>query len=984
MRFGKGWFIYLLVFSFSFSFFSLHAQTGTIEIWGDPLYGLDELPEGDEFIAIASGDFHAIALKADGSLVGWGAGTTNTGTFPHYGQSIVPAGNDFIAIAAGDLHSLALREDGSLISWGRNNYGQTNAPAGDFVAIACGGMHSLAIREDGTIAAWGAGSSNTGMYPHFGQSIDPVGNDYVGVAAGLAHSIALRSDGTLLGWGRNNYGQTAVPDGNDFVKVSANNYHNLVIRDDGSLTAWGRNNSGQIDVPQFSTFMDITAGKEHSLAIKDDGSLMAWGMNSWGQCDVPDGFHYTAIAAGYQHSLALKESQYLLVSPNGGEVWQSGTEKVIRWIFQGNNTPLYLQFSQDNGDNWIDIAAVSSLTNAYSWLVPFVQSDQCRIRGLFYIDDDEYIIASESNFSITSDDVPQITILEPNFEDVRWQVGRTYEIEWESSGVQTVDVLFSTNNGQSWSSIAAEIPAAEGSLEWTIPNTPTNYGRIMIKDSDDDLISDISSEPFSIVRLNLLTDMEGLQLTGGDFLEISMTAVNTDQLVLSYSLDDGQEWILIASSITQTGYNWLIPNVNSSEARIRVEDYHNSDLYDVSGQFAINSMISLLTPGGDENLRIGHLYQIEWIADPSVENIVIDYTIDNGATWLPIRIIPYPADAGTYEWLIPDNPSSQCLVRVKNHQNHNSFGISSSLFTISDKHIVLTQPNEDMTWYPEEYEQLVWTHENFETINIALSYDNGVSWIVIEEGIDADSSPYSLEVPKIGTNSGKLKIYDPQNEMINSVSEGLITIIYYNPPANLTAEVTNEGVELFWDEPIPYNSTRSSFSAKNMRDNSRFSPLLLGYNVYLQGEQRNDELIVETSYLETDPIMGIPNVFHVTAVYDEEESDPSNSVEVLFYSTEDIVAEPQLTTLSGNYPNPFNPQTTISFSLAKSEQVSIEIFNIKGQKVKTVLDQLLTDGQHEVVWDGKNQYGKSVSSGVYFYRMHTADYQAMKKMIMIK
>jgi hypothetical protein len=130
--------------------------------------------------------------------------------------------------------------------------------------------------------------------------------------------------------------------------------------------------------------------------------------------------------------------------------------------------------------------------------------------------------------------------------------------------------------------------------------------------------------------------------------------------------------------------------------------------------------------------------------------------------------------------------------------------------------------------------------------------------------------------------------------------------------------------------------------------------------------------------------VGIPNVFHVTAVYDEEESDPSNSVEVLFYSTEDIVAEPQLTTLSGNYPNPFNPQTTISFSLAKSEQVSIEIFNIKGQKVKTVLDQLLTDGQHEVVWDGKNQYGKSVSSGVYFYRMQTTDYQAMKKMIMIK
>ena len=84
--------------------------------------------------------YHSLALKSDGSLVGWGNNV--------YGQTNVPAGNDFMAIAAGGFHSLALKSDGSLVGWGYNGYGQTNVPAGDdFMAIAAGGYHSLAIRQ---------------------------------------------------------------------------------------------------------------------------------------------------------------------------------------------------------------------------------------------------------------------------------------------------------------------------------------------------------------------------------------------------------------------------------------------------------------------------------------------------------------------------------------------------------------------------------------------------------------------------------------------------------------------------------------------------------------------------------------------------------------------------------------------------------------------------------------------------------------------
>ena len=88
--------------------------------------------------------------------------------------------------------------------------------------------------------------------------------------------------------------------------------------------------------------------------------------------------------------------------------------------------------------------------------------------------------------------------------------------------------------------------------------------------------------------------------------------------------------------------------------------------------------------------------------------------------------------------------------------------------------------------------------------------------------------------------------------------------------------------------------------------------------------------------------------------------------------------------LEGNYPNPFNPETTIAFSTKESGRVSLDIYNIKGQKVRTLLNDHRDAGSHKVVWDGKDDNGKSVASGVFFYRMKSGKYSSTKKMILMK
>jgi len=98
----------------------------------------------------------------------------------------------------------------------------------------------------------------------------------------------------------------------------------------------------------------------------------------------------------------------------------------------------------------------------------------------------------------------------------------------------------------------------------------------------------------------------------------------------------------------------------------------------------------------------------------------------------------------------------------------------------------------------------------------------------------------------------------------------------------------------------------------------------------------------------------------------------------------DEVAIPSEYSLSQNYPNPFNPTTTIEFSLRQSTGVTIRIYNLLGQEVKTLFDGTAFAGVHRVTWDARNEVGSSVPTGVYLYRMETAEFSDTKTLILMK
>ena len=94
---------------------------------------------------------------------------------------------------------------------------------------------------------------------------------------------------------------------------------------------------------------------------------------------------------------------------------------------------------------------------------------------------------------------------------------------------------------------------------------------------------------------------------------------------------------------------------------------------------------------------------------------------------------------------------------------------------------------------------------------------------------------------------------------------------------------------------------------------------------------------------------------------------------------------PQVYFLANNYPNPFNPVTTITYGIDRRSRVTLSIYDVAGRLVRTLVDEVQEPGRrYTVTWDGRNSFGRNVSSGIYFCRMRTADRASTRKMVLLR
>ncbi len=281
-------------------------------------------------VAVAAGSKHTCALRADGTVVCWGANNvgqlgSGTPTTPRLLPVPVSGLSNAVALAAGAFHTCALQVDGHVRCWGNNASGQlgdgttANQPAPvlvsgltNAVAMAAGSGHSCALRADGMVLCWGQndkGQLGTGTTMPQPTPVLPVSflSDATALAAGAFHTSARTARGNVLCWGAGSSGQLGTggttdaptPQGvallTDAVAVAAGAFHTCARRGDGTVACWGANGSGQLGdgtttpqptpvaVPAFGNVVAVAAGAFHTCALQADDRARCWGKNSSGQ-----------------------------------------------------------------------------------------------------------------------------------------------------------------------------------------------------------------------------------------------------------------------------------------------------------------------------------------------------------------------------------------------------------------------------------------------------------------------------------------------------------------------------------------------------------------------------------------------------------------------------------------------------------------------------------------------------------------------------
>ncbi len=281
---------------------------------------------------------------------------------------------------------------------------------------------------------------------------------------------------------------------------------------------------------------------------------------------------------------------------------------------------------------------------------------------------------------------------------------------------------------------------------------------------------------------------------------------------------------------------------------------------------------------------------------------------------------------------------------------------------------------------------LIDSPSNFEKVyvkannNIVYTNDQGYYRLFMPSG------QYSVTAGEVFHET----ISQPCNlETSNSYVDSLnFQIHYLNAPTSLVSsiDVPSNSVHLGWSFDAPRQNELARNNSKKSSNSSRM--VFLGYNVYRQINAGALQLIATTQQNSYDEVLLPYNnyKYFVTAKYDTGESDSTNNINFFYVpvSEQDSDLEKPVNKLNANYPNPFNPETTIGFSLAKDTKVELTIYNIKGQLVKSLVNNYLTKGTHRVVWNGKDQQGKSVSSGVYFYKIKTREFNSVRKALLIK
>jgi uncharacterized delta-60 repeat protein len=384
-----------------------------------------------------------------------------------------------------------------------------------------------------------------------------------------------------------------------------------------------------------------------------------------------------------------------------------------------------------------------------------------------------------------------------------WIPSTAYNITWESENVNNVNLQYSNNGGITWNPIANNLPASSGAYNWITPAINGFAYRVRIQDATQPtVVYDTSDVNFTISN----PAVSVLYPNGGEFLNVLATvpinwgSVAVSNVDIAYSANGGSTWTNIATNVpsvngVSNSYNWTTPITPGTAYRVRIQATGNTSIADVSdANFTIQNPITVISPNGGEAWSTNTNYPITWNAAPSITNVRISYSSNNGSTWTTI-VPSTPAATGSYNWLTPNIQSSNYLIRIESTTNTALKDESDGVFTLATppSSLKLITPNGGEYWLYNASYAITWTGVNVSTVNLYYSL-NGTTWTSIASNLPFAPSTYSWTMPNIISGNYLVKVEKANDPNVYDASDFNFEVGY---PTSISTTLSSQGFKLY-------------------------------------------------------------------------------------------------------------------------------------------------------------------------------------------
>jgi hypothetical protein len=588
----------------------------------------------------------------------------------------------------------------------------------------------------------------------------------------------------------------------------------------------------------------------------------------------------------------------------------------------------------------------------------------------------------------TSTPSNSVTVTAPNGGE-NLTAGTSTNITWTSTGtIANVKLEYSVDGGTNYTVISAST-ANDGTEPWTVPSSATTQGRVRVSDASSATTNDVSNANFTITvpasnSVTVTAPNGGESLTGGSSTNITWTSTGTIANVkLEYSVDGGTNYTVISASTANDGTEpWTVPSSATTQGRVRVSDAANAATNDVS-----NANFTITVSSGSY-ASLPYSTGFETALDAY-------WTTSSSNSYGRIqRVTTNTPHGGSYHLTMDVNTSNQYS------ENHADLKVNLSGYT-----------NASVSFWWKDFGD-----ENHTNDGVYFSSNGGSTFTKVYTFTPASYSTtysqFTLDIDALCAANGltmtstfviRFQQYDNYPISSDGMSFDDISVTGTTgttPP--ITAESEDNGASTSADGPVGTGvAVSGSISSTTDNDWYYFDVSTAGnvaVTLSISGTSDLDWFMYNSSltevargYTTNNPENG--NYSAVVGRYYVKVNGYSGATASYTLTLSGGLAQvargglkelPNKLTLIQNYPNPFNPTTTIQFGIPEESQVTLKIYNILGQEIRTLVNERRKAGTYYEIWDGRNQYGTAVSSGTYIYRLQAGNDILSKKMNFLK